>query len=402
MTVNRRPPPAGRNTAPAGKAPVSSGIRGSAGLVKMREVQEEQESRREASQMNAGMPFRFFCEAGGATKEIIIVDYHLEEVFWRFEHNMKDKRSGKWNIFTACINENANCPACKEADRPSYYAMYLTIIDLTPYTNKDGIEVPWSKKLLVVKSAQQKKITRLADRHDGNLRGMILAMTRDGDKDASIGNDIEFVEYMDEDALATYETSYEYESQGKRHTKQVIGHEPFDYDALFPMPTEQQLRAIVGGRPEPGSREDNEGAQRSSRPAPGARTARRGDDWEDAAPAPAPARRAPAKPAARTIGEDAPDDSPDVGAEEEAPAQPARRAPVVRKPVAHKPPVEEIEEAEEEAAPPPRRAAPPQRPAARPAARAARPDPEAEEEAQDPPQRGAATSLAERRKALRR
>lgn len=254
----------------------SSGYRGAAGLRKMSEEHERQEAQREAARSQMGMPFRFFCPVG-ETREIVIIDDAPD--FFRYEHNLKNSRSGKWDIFCACINEVANCPICKNADRPAYFAMYLTVIDLTGYETKDGEEVPWSKKLLVVKSAQQKKIVRLYERHK-TLRGMVLSMTRDGDKDAAIGNDIEFVEFMSEEDLETYESEY-VDQNGKRH--EVIGHEVFDYDELFPEPTEQQLRAIVGGKAEPGSLEDDQNETRSmrGRAAERSRAGRGGRDEQD-------------------------------------------------------------------------------------------------------------------------
>lgn len=393
--------------APARNAPPqSSGYRGEEGLRRMREEEQNAAARREAAQMNASMPFRFFCPVG-ETRELVIVDYDIREAFFRFEHNLKDKRSGKWNVFCACINENANCPVCSVAERPSYFAMYLTVIDLTPYENKDGIEVPWSKKLLVIKSAQQKKITRLAER-EGTLRGMILRMTRDGEKDASIGNDIEFEGFMSEDDLLTYETVYEYEdSQGKKKEKEILGHEAFDYDELFPMPTEQQLRAIVGGAPGVGSRE--EARESIGR---GARRPARGDDWPDEAPA-----RRSAAPARRTREEVIdPEDNPEMGTEPvsarraaparreaPAPAAPARRAPVARRAA------QEEEPPEEEVQDPPQRRAAPGRAAPAPARapvgrniRAARPDPEAEQDYVEEEAPRSASSLADRRRALRR
>lgn len=429
----RRTPPSTRTPARTATKPASSGYRGAAGIAKMHEEEVNHAARKEAAQMNRDMPFRFFCPVGAEAREVVIIDYTMSEVFFRHEHNLRDKRTNKWSVFTACIGENAICPVCKEAERPAYFAMYLTVIDLTPYTNKDGDEVPWSKKLMVVKFGQQKKITRLADRHGGNLRGMVLAMSRDGEKDAAIGNDIEFVEFMSEDDLAAYETTIEYkDSAGKKQVKEIIGHEPFDYDALFPMPTEQQLRAIVGGRPEPGSREDDDATigRRSSRPA-------RGDDWESDAPAPtsrtaakptarasAPAARPAARPATRTRqAEIDHDDRPDVGVEEEeeeAPA-PSRRAappqrtataasqrkPAARRAAVEEDPEEEEEEEEAEEAPPPSRRAAPARTAPVRTARVARPDPEAEEEeaeeeTEGAPSRGSAQSLAERRRQLRR
>lgn len=407
MPVQRRAP-ASRQQA----APQSSGYRGREALRRMDEEIESQAARREAAKLNSDMPFRFFCPVG-ETREIVVVDYSLEEVFFRHEHNLKNKRSGKWDIFCACINENANCPVCTVAERPSYWAMYLTVIDLTPYVNKDDVEVPWSKKLLVVKVQQQKKIARLAERN-GGLRGMVLSMTRDSDKDASIGGDIEFVEFMSEEDLLAYETDYEYtDSQNHRKTKHINGHEPFDYDALFPMPTEQQLRAIVGGRPEAGSRDEEHaaGVRRGPRRS-------RGDGFDDdPGTAPEP-RRATAsrRPAARDEG-----NADEPG--EDAPP-PRRTAPTPQRSATRPTPSrarqEQEAEPEEEAYdddavdsdPPPRRAAPPQRPAARSApqrptsrmpVRQPQPDPEAEPEVEDDGSaaRPSAASIAERRRQLR-
>lgn len=406
MATARRTAPAARGRAAA--APVGSGgYRGAAGLAKMREEEKNAEARKEASQQMAGMPFRFFCPVG-ETREITIIDDGAD-LFFRYEHNLKDKRSGKWNIFTACINENANCPVCKVAERDSYFAMFLTVIDHTPYVNKDNEEVPWSKKLLVVKSAQQKKIMRIYER-EGTLRGVTLAMTRDGDKDAAIGNDIELVEILDEDALLEFETTYT-DNKGKEHD--VIGHEVFDYDELFPAPTEESLRAIAGGKAEPGSRDSDREALGGSRRAV---RGSGGDGWDDERPARTAVRgrtRAAEPVEEDEVEEEAP---PARGARRAAPAPaaPARRGAVRRAaPVEDEDLEQDLEEAE---APAPRRGAPTR--AAAPVRRAARPEPEDEapEEddrpqrrapparraaAEEPPARNAA-SLADRRRALRR
>lgn len=349
----------------------SSGYRGSAGMKKMEEEQERAEAAREANKNMMGAPFRFFCPVG-ESREIVIVDEAPD--FFRYEHNLKNTRSGRWDIFTACINENANCPVCKNAERPAYFAMYLTIIDLTPYTTRDGDEVPWSKKLLVVKSAQQKKLVRLYERHK-SMRGMILQMTRDGEKDASIGNDIEFVEFMSEDDLETYESEYK-DQNGKVH--EVIGSEIYDYDELFPEPTEQALRAIVGGKAEPGSRDDNDDAHQSTR-GRAAAAGRRAAPPDDDVPA------ARSRPARGRVAEQ--DDEP--AEVDERPARGARSAAGTRGAAAPRtasrgrPAPDEVE-AEDDA---------PQR--GRATSRRAAPPPADDE----PPPR---QSMADRRRALRR
>lgn len=369
MVTSRRTPVA-RGAASRSAPAHSSGFRGAEGRRKMEEEQQRAAARKEAQAQMSGMPFRFYCPPG-ESREVVVVD--VEPDFFRYEHNLKNTQSGKWDIFTACINEHANCPVCKQAERPPYFAMYLTIIDLEPYTNREGIEVPWSKKLLVVKPQQQKKLMRIYER-EGSLRGVVLQMTRDGEKDASIGNDIEVVEVMSEDDLLTYETVYT-DKNGKEHD--VIGHEPFDYDELFPAPTEESLRAIVGGAPEPGSRAADRRALR------GREDAGSGDGWDGEEGRPAVRRRAPAsaapapaarRPLARRAAE--PDDVADDVVDDQDAGEVAetRRAPVRRSAASS-----------ERAAPAPRRPM-----------RSAEPD--------DGPQRPVAggQSLAERRRALRR
>lgn len=266
-------------------APVKSGYRGADGMRKMDEEQARQEADREARKAKGNTPFRFWTPVG-STRQLIIIDEAPD--FFRYEHALKDRKSGRFDNFLPCINEDANCPVCGVTDKPSYFAMYLTVIDLEGYEDKDGNWVEWSKKLLVVKPMQQKKIARLYER-EGTLRGMILDMTRDSDKDASIGGDIEFVGWAEEDELHDYYTTY-VDKDNKTH--EIIGDEVFDYEALFPDMTEKQLATIAGadlgdsvgnrrgddrsiGRGERGGRGGREEAPRGRS---ASRGGRRGDD----------------------------------------------------------------------------------------------------------------------------
>lgn len=382
MATARRMAPTGaaRRGAPAA-APVSNGYRGAAGIAKMQEEQARQEAQREASSMNAGMPFRFFCPVG-ETRQIVILDEMPD--FFRYEHNLKDARSGKWNIFTACIAENANCPVCRNNERPAYYALFLSILDLTPYVNKDNIEVPWSKKLICIKSQQQKKILRYYERH-GTLRGLVLNMTRDSDKDAAIGNDIEEDGFMTEDELGQYVDAYT-DSQGKEH--EVIGYEAFDYDELFPPVTEESLIAIAGGRAEAGTRAGDRQTLRGDSS---------GDGWD----------REPARPAIRRRADEAPARG---GPPARGPA-PSHGAPPARRAAPPQDDVQDDDQGEDAPAPPARRplargpaparaAAPAARPA--PARRTAPVDDAGDDAQDDPPQRTTARAPAARPAPARR
>lgn len=273
----------------------------------MEDEQVKQEAAKEARKAKGHEPFRFWTPVG-ETRQIVIIDDAPD--FFRYEHALKGA-GGRFDNFLPCINEVANCPACSTTDKPAYFAMYLSVIDLTPYTNKDGIEVPWSKKLLVVKSAQQKKITRLLDSH-GSLRGMVLDMTRDGDKDAAIGNDIEFNSWMEEAELETYYDTY----KDKDNNDVVIDcMEPFDYEDIFPDLTEEQI-AIMAGATEHGvgnRRQTDREIGRGGRAAPAGRGAPAARGGRDAA---APTRPRRGEPAEEPI-----DDAP------QRPARGARQAP---------------------------------------------------------------------------
>ena len=375
--VNRRPAAPSRSSSSSRRtsAPAaSSGYRGAAARERAEAVQAQNEAAREQRQQQGLMPFRFFIPPG-ESREIIVMDE--EPDFFRWEHTLRGP-DGRFNLHVPCIQENDNCPACEEhPNNPAYFGMFLTIVDTTPYVNRDDVEIPWSKKLLVVKPAQQKKITRLFERH-GTLRGMVLSMTRDGERDASIGNDIEFIEILDEDALQEYVTEYE-DKDRKKH--EILGYEPYDYDALFPAMDAEQIAALVGGnvnsreRHERNLRDDD---RRSSRPA--SRPASR---------AGAPSRGTSSRPAARGRGRE--EEDPIDGEEpDERPASRAASRSAARP--AARPAARGRGDSDDDA---------PQRPAARSAARPAargREEPQDDDGAEEAPVR---PSMAERRRQLR-
>lgn len=221
-------------------------FRGEAGMRRAAEELERQKELAEQRRNQTHMPFRFRVKVGETARAVILDD---KPDFFMFEHNMKGP-DGKWNVFTGCVKDFDNCPACEAAGRESYYALFLTVLDFTEFETRNGETVDFSRKLLVVKPAQQKKFMRFYEK-EGTLRGAEFEFTRDGDKDSSIGNDIEFVDFMDEKELATYVRDWT-DKDKKKHTEDCS--EPFVYEELFEEPDADKLRAIVGGKPTPGSR----------------------------------------------------------------------------------------------------------------------------------------------------
>lgn len=387
-----------RGTAAAPKAAPATSFRGAAGLRRMKEEEQKAEVRKAAAQASMKEPFRFYVKPTESAS-IIIVDEAPD--FFRMEHALQNPRTKRFNLFVPCIDEHTNCPACAVSDKPAYFAMYLTVIDLTPY-EKDGHEVEWSKKMMVVKATQQKKIMRLYEKH-GTLRGMELLMTRDGDMDAAIGNDIEFQGFVPEEELLEYVTEY---TDRERKVHEVIGDEPFDYEDIYPDMGEDEIKAVVGGRAS--SRDDDDDYAPASRRAAPARASRRPaaeeEEEEEAAP-PRRAARTAAKSAAPTRASRRPAAEEEEEEEEEAPRRTTRAGSKAAAPTrTARRPAEEAEEEEEEEAPrrpartarrPAAEEEAPQRPARRPAAR--REEPEEEEEEEEAP----ASSRQSRRANLR-
>lgn len=206
---------------------------------------EKQKQRREAAEKGFG-PLRFFVPAG-ETKEAIIVDD--KPSFFMYEHTSKNPATGKFDVHTGCVKAWDHCPGC-ESWGESTWVMFLTVIDLTPFKDRNGVTHEFSRKLVPVKPSQQKKFTRKYEK-EGTLRGALYSFSRDSKNSAAIGNDIEFIEYVDEDELATYTRTWK-DKDNKRHEEDCS--EPFDYPEIFEEPTVEKLLALTGGEPVPGSR----------------------------------------------------------------------------------------------------------------------------------------------------
>lgn len=157
-----------------------------------------------------------------------------------------------------------------------YYVMYLTVMDLRPYTDKQGNERSHSKKLLPIKKMQMAKFKRYYEKY-GTYRGLILNMVRDNNKQAKIGDP----EWVDPDDFR--ETDSEFSGQkilSEDEIFEFFGHDavigqdgktvikekdadcyPMDYrDVLKPASVDELCRRW-GATPNVGSTEANRGVQ---------------------------------------------------------------------------------------------------------------------------------------------
>lgn len=340
-TARREAPATRGRAAPAGRF-----HRGAEGMARVDEEIAKSKARAEARKEQAGKPYRFRVP-DGESRECVILDDKPD--FFMYEHCTKGP-DGFYNVFTSCVKETENCGMCESTGKESYYAMFLSVLDLTPYTNRKQETVEFSRKLFVVKNQQQKKFMRWYQK-EGSLRGLIIECSRDGDKQPAIGNDIEIVGNMDDKQLAEYVREWK-DQKGKTHTEQCG--EPYDYEALFAEPNADDIRQRAGTSPTPGSRAAVERELNGAR-----RSAKDTDEWEDPdeegtyardkEQSPPPRRRSDVEeePAPRTAGRRSPPArrgaAPDEEEEAPAPRRGARAAPATRT-RARPAPKEEVEE----------------------------------------------------------
>lgn len=215
------------------------------------------------------MPFRFFMRYP-ATNDIIVLDTLPGPSF--YEHNLKNPATDKWDIYETCPKTMEPCPICsgevkglEGTGKDSYFVMMLSVIDLVPYIKTDKktgatTEIPFSRKLLPVKTAEQGFFMRQLDRK-GTLRGMHLLMARDTKEMSSIGRpelvlgsaeDPDFNGWHSEaDIIDAFGSDAVLGEQGKILKPANINCYPFEYSKLFQKPSGENLRKKyhVGGVP---------------------------------------------------------------------------------------------------------------------------------------------------------
>lgn len=129
----------------------------------------------------------------GEKKNILFLD-DAQFAVWE----TKIRVNGQWQRFTADAG-NPEDPLVQAAAAKKLYLSlveYYTVLDLTPYTGKDGKERKFSKRALAVPRTVQEMINRRRN-EVGGLTGAIFAVVRDGDKTAACGNDWSFQKKLD-------------------------------------------------------------------------------------------------------------------------------------------------------------------------------------------------------------
>lgn len=145
-----------------------------------------------------------------------------------------------------CLGEG--CAACAQ----NFYktpAMPFTVLDLTPFTDKDGKERKYFKKVFLAKG--KKVIEMLNARRDSNggtLAGIKMKIIRSTDKDPACGNDFIVEGKVD---------------ISKLQVEKPEDRKPFDYEQLYAPLTASQLEAKLKYAAAPNSKKKKATASRA-------------------------------------------------------------------------------------------------------------------------------------------
>lgn len=156
------------------------------------------------------------------------VVFLTDEPFLFLEHNWKQGTSFRnWGSCLKPLGES--CGYC-EQDMTRYTAAAFTVVDCSPWTDKDGNEHKFTKRLFIAKSGVWEKIERerrLLAEDDNKLRGAAFRIFRGKDpKSPGTGEDFKFRKMVDLDAWDFKDT------------------DEYDYAELF-CPDAERMRSVV-------------------------------------------------------------------------------------------------------------------------------------------------------------
>jgi len=219
-------------------------------------------------------------------KRIIFLD-NDPATYW--EHNFKF--NGSWQNWEPCKIRNKRenvCEVCKRYPdkKPSFVGMF-TVINMTAWTSKHGGEFCFGRELFVAKLGGKdkpgvlKKLARLKKQH-GELTGCIFDTYRSGGLTEVIGDEFTFVEKIDKKKIESYgkkllkewaeEINENIEDPEKHITLDKLWErapwEPYDYDEILEMRSNEELKAMFGSGSTEGEEEGNDGSSSADEDVP--------------------------------------------------------------------------------------------------------------------------------------
>lgn len=195
------------------------------GEVGFAKAQHKQQRQQEEYERKKETPFDFRLKPGDEAEVVILDD---QPPFFVTLHKVKNNQ-GRWEDAVCIAPTGVSCPLCASTGKDGSYCMMLTVLDRRPYKIQSGPNagkvIKNSKKLMAVKGRNLAKFHRQYKRHKGNWRGLRVNCARAGDKEAAIGEDLEFLGKVSEVAL-------------KKYGENAV---PADYLKIFEVPTVKEL-----------------------------------------------------------------------------------------------------------------------------------------------------------------
>ncbi len=139
----------------------AGGLQGYAAIRAAHEQQTQIEQQRAQARIDGYQPLRFYLpspDKPGIMREelqadIVILDHEPSFAVW--EHSFPNPQTGDMarapTPSSACRTTATARPATSTS-AIRYYALFLTVMDMRPYVDKNGVQHNHSKKLLVVKN----------------------------------------------------------------------------------------------------------------------------------------------------------------------------------------------------------------------------------------------------------
>lgn len=216
------------------------------------EAFQAEEARAEMAKQEAGRMWRFWMP-DGEDRRITFLDGEVDaegllDVPMFHEHTIRV--NGNWEHFvcTAEVDPSQPCPLCEAGDRPSLVGV-LTVIDHSEHKVQKGPNagkvIVNTRKLFVAKRNTIKILTKLAVKR-GGLAGCTFDVSRTGDKEASVGNQFDFVEKFEsyDDIAEKYGLKLE-DVQPANYTEEIKYRSP---EELIELGVGKTVKSAIGAK----------------------------------------------------------------------------------------------------------------------------------------------------------
>lgn len=201
---------------------------------------------------------------GGAEQTFLFLDSD-PVVLWEHQFKIGDN----WRNYAPCLKRNRIAETCYLCDRYKdkypHFIGFHSVINMTPWTSKKGREYCFNRELFAAKMGSKdkpgslKRLERIK-KHQGRLRGVIINVTRLGDKSEVCGDEFNVMDKIAEDKIEEFARTKlmewaEHVNQSLPVEKQTSVEqlwkrspwEPFDYDAVIVVKTNNELREMFAG-----------------------------------------------------------------------------------------------------------------------------------------------------------